>query len=73
MASRRAWSSLLFLVGILFALVSLLANTYGLARSPGFGRVQKTGLVLGVVLIVLSFLARRTVNGRGKNNARRPP
>jgi hypothetical protein len=58
MSSRRTWSWLALVVGILLGLTALLADKLGLGRSPGFGRVQTTALVVGVVLIALGFLLR---------------
>jgi fumarate reductase subunit D len=57
MGSRRVWSWLAFVVGLLLALGSLFADKLGVGRSPGFGRVQITALLVGVVLIALGFLA----------------
>jgi hypothetical protein len=59
MGSRRTWSWLAFVVGILLALGALLADKLGVGRTPGFGRVQTAGLIIGVVLIGLGFLLRR--------------
>jgi hypothetical protein len=59
MGSRRVWSWLAFVVGVLFTLAVLLADKLGWGTSPGFGRVQTTGLIIGLVLVVLGFLVRR--------------
>jgi Na+-driven multidrug efflux pump len=60
MGWRRFWSFLALIVGILLGLLALLADKLGVGRSPGFGRVQTAGLIIGVVLIVLGFLLRRS-------------
>ena len=59
MASRRAWSSLVLVVGIVLALVSIFADRLGLGAEPGFGWKQTLGLLVGPALAVLSLVARR--------------
>lgn len=54
MASRRAWSWLTLVVGVLLALISIFADQLGLGAMPIFGWKQTLGLVIGVVLILLA-------------------
>jgi hypothetical protein len=38
-------------IGVLILLVSLFADPLGLGRSPGFGRVQTIGVVVGALVV----------------------
>lgn len=59
MESRRAWTWLVLVVGVLLALISIFADQIGLGTMPGFGWKQTLGLVVGVVLIVLAVWRMR--------------
>ena len=59
MASRRTWSWLVLVVGIVLALVSIFADPLGLGAKPGFGWKQTLGLAVGLALVALSLVARR--------------
>ena len=59
MASRRTWSWLTLVVGILLALISIFADQIGLGAMPGFGWKQILGLVIGVVFILLAVWRMR--------------
>ncbi len=39
-------------IGALIVLISLFADPLGLGRSPGFGRVQTVGVVVGALVIL---------------------
>ena len=56
---QTAW--LLVGVGVLLFLLSLLANTLGIAMHPGFGWKKTLGVVVGIVLVVVGlFMSRRS-------------
>jgi hypothetical protein len=38
-------------IGVLIVLLSLFADPLGLGRSPGFGRVQAVGVVVGALVV----------------------
>ena len=38
-------------IGALIVLISLFADPLGLGRSPGFGRVQTVGVVVGALVV----------------------
>jgi hypothetical protein len=38
-------------IGVLILLVSLFADPLGLGRTPGFGRVQTIGVVVGALVV----------------------
>ena len=47
-------------IGVLIFLISLLADPLGLGRSPGFGRVQTLGVVVGALIVLAGvYLWRR--------------
>jgi hypothetical protein len=54
---QTAW--VLIGVGVLLFLLSLLANTLGIAPNPGFGWKKTLGVVVGLVLIVVGFVLSR--------------
>ena len=58
---RPRWQVVLG-IGVLILLVSLFADPLGLGRSPGFGRVQTIGVVVGALVIAAGAYLRR---GRG--------
>jgi hypothetical protein len=48
-------------MGVLIVLISLFADTLGLGRSPGFGRVQPVGVVVGALVVLAGlYLWRRS-------------
>jgi len=47
-------SKVLLLIGIIVLLLSLLADVLGIGFSPGFGAVQITGTILGIILIIVA-------------------
>jgi hypothetical protein len=59
----------LFVIGLIFGLLALLADWLGFGSAPGFGWHQISGCVLGGVLITLGLLrARRSDGGRRSGN-----
>ena len=46
-------------VGVLLFLLSLLANTLGIAPNPGFGWKKTLGVVVGIVLVVAGLVMSR--------------
>ena len=54
---QTAW--ILVGVGVLLFLLSLLANTLGIAPNPGFGWKKTLGVVVGLVLIVVGVVMSR--------------
>jgi uncharacterized membrane protein YtjA (UPF0391 family) len=54
---QTAW--ILVGVGVLLFLLSLLANTLGIAPNPGFGWKKTLGVVVGIVLIVVGLVMSR--------------
>jgi hypothetical protein len=52
-----AW--ILIGVGVLLVLISALADSLGLGRSPGFGWRQTLGVVLGALVILGGLYLRR--------------
>jgi len=46
-------------IGVLLALLSLLADPLGLGRHPGFGWIQGLGVVIGVLVILAGVFLRR--------------
>jgi hypothetical protein len=59
MESRRGWTWLVLVVGVLLALISIFADQIGLGATPGFGWKQTLGLVIGVVLVGLAVWRMR--------------
>jgi hypothetical protein len=51
--TRRGWTLVILVVGVVLALVSLFADALGVGREPRFGYKQAAGLVVGVVLAVV--------------------
>lgn len=45
-------------VGVLVALVSLLADPLRLGRYPGFGWLQEVGVIVGLLAILAGFCLR---------------
>ena len=58
MTSRRTWSWLMLVVGIVLAFVSIFADRIGLGAMPGFGWKQTIGLLIGVAAIALGLWRR---------------
>lgn len=56
---QRGWPRLILVLGILLALVSLLADFLGLGAKPGFGWKQTLGLAVGLALVALGVWRRR--------------
>ncbi len=46
---------ILAVAGMLIGLVALLADVIGLGSSPGFGRSQLSGVIAGLLLLVVAF------------------
>jgi len=59
MATRRAQSIVLLVVGILLVLLALLADIIGVGRVPGFGWKQALTLLVGLVLIGVGWFVKR--------------
>ncbi len=51
--------TVLLVVGVLLALVSVLADTLGLGSNPGFGLWQAGGLAVGVAVAALGMVRLR--------------
>lgn len=56
---QRGWGLLVFVLGVLLALVSLFADTLGVGGEPGFGWKQAVGLLVGVVLVAVGWWRSR--------------
>ena len=54
MTQRRS-ALVILVVGVLLALVSLFADALGVGGEPGFGWKQAAGLVVGLMLVAISF------------------
>ena len=52
---KKSLGNALLIVGILIALASLLADIIGIGDSPGFGRYQIMGLIVGVIISYVGF------------------
>jgi uncharacterized membrane protein len=59
MQSRPAWTWIVLVVGVVLALISIVADQIGLGSMPGFGWKQTLGLIVGVVLAVLAVWRMR--------------
>jgi hypothetical protein len=46
-------------LGVLVALISVLADVLGIGREPGFGYKQGAGLVVGIALIIAGVWWKR--------------
>jgi peptidoglycan/LPS O-acetylase OafA/YrhL len=70
--SRRAVGLTLTVVGLIVGLLFALADAIGLGGSPGFGRSQIIGIVMGVIILIvgLVILAR---SGPTPTRAAPPP
>src|SRR5262245_19157143 len=55
----RGSTLLISVIGLMLALVSIFADFLGVGGKPGFGYNQATGLVIGLALTALGFLAPR--------------
>ena len=56
-----AFASALIIVGIVIVFLSAFADTLGLGRSPGFGRWQTLGAIVGALVILAGiYLRQRT-------------
>jgi hypothetical protein len=53
------FASILIGVGVLLVLISALADTLGLGRSPDFGWRQTLGVVIGALVILGGLYLRR--------------
>lgn len=51
--------NILLIAGVIILLVSLIADTLGVGREPGFGYLQIGGTLIGALLIVLGLLKLR--------------
>jgi hypothetical protein len=56
---RRGWALVVFVLGVLLALVSLFADALGVGGEPGFGWKQTLGLVVGVALAAFGWWRSR--------------
>jgi len=54
MTQRRS-ALIIVVIGVVLALVSLLADAIGVGGDPGFGYKQAAGLVVGVVLVAIGL------------------
>ena len=55
---KKSLGNALLIVGILIALVSLLADIIGIGDSPSFGRNQIMGLIVGAIISYVGFNIR---------------
>jgi hypothetical protein len=53
--TQRKSALVILVVGVLLALVSLLADALGIGGEPGFGYKQGAGLLVGVVLVAIGL------------------
>jgi uncharacterized membrane protein len=56
---RRGWALVVFVFGVLLALVSLFADPLGIGGEPGFGWKQTLGLVVGIALVAFGWWRSR--------------
>ena len=54
MTQRRS-ALIMVVIGVILALVSLLADAIGVGGDPGFGYKQAAGLLVGVVLVAIGL------------------
>ena len=57
--AQRGSALVVLIVGVVVALVSLLADRFGIGGTPGFGWKQTIGLVIGLALVALGLWRRR--------------
>jgi hypothetical protein len=55
----RGWATLLIYAGILLTLLTLSVDYLSISGRPGFGWLQITGTEVGILILVLGFLAGR--------------
>jgi hypothetical protein len=53
--TRRRSALIMVVIGVVLALVSLLADAIGVGGDPGFGYKQAAGLLVGVVLVAIGL------------------
>jgi uncharacterized membrane protein len=53
--SERAVAWIIFVSGVVLALISIFADVIGVGREPGFGWKQTLGLVVGLGLTAYGF------------------
>ena len=53
--TRRRSALIMVVIGVVLALVSLLADAIGVGGDPGFGYKQAAGLFVGVVLVAIGL------------------
>ncbi len=58
--AKGKWGVGILIVGVVVGLISLFADPLGLGGEPGFGWKQTLGLVVGVALVVVGLLQRRS-------------
>ena len=57
---QKRWAPLIIIgLGVVLGLVSVLADTIGLGRTPGFGLKQTGGLLAGVALVIIGLWWKR--------------
>jgi hypothetical protein len=54
----RTTAQALIGVGVLVAVLSLLASPLGLRRYPGFGWLREVGVIIGILAILAGFYLR---------------
>jgi hypothetical protein len=59
MEERRSLGNALIACGLAFLLATILVDFIGIEHSPGIGKVQLAGLLVGVAAGVAGFLLRR--------------
>jgi hypothetical protein len=53
--AKRGSALIMVVVGVILALVSLLADAIGIGGEPGFGYKQAAGLLIGIVLVAIGL------------------
>jgi hypothetical protein len=46
----------LLVIGVIILLLSLLANSIGIGRAPGFGYKQIAGTVVGAIIAIVGYV-----------------
>jgi LPXTG-motif cell wall-anchored protein len=59
MGTRKLFGIVLLVVGMVFFILSLIADLVGVGSSHGFGPQQIIGIILGAILAVVGFFLFR--------------
>ena len=52
--------NIMFLVGLVVLVLSLTVDLIGIGPSPGFGSVQISGTIVGVIVIAVALYVKQT-------------